>query len=208
MYGLDDPLDLLQQPWRADRWRQHVKKVIMEYWTSVLSESCSSYSTLDLFDTTRLRLDSAHPIWVAAGRDSVATSRAVIVMWLLLGCYNTGERLFKFKKAKSPVCVLCSHNNEVGPSDDRVHFLLSCPALSEIRESFLCQFVSLSPMLTKYIEVSKNFLLCLLDPLSPRVPQDLRESWISESEVYKVSRNFCYSMHRRRTKMIEIKENI
>ena len=74
LYGLDDPLDLLQQPWRADRWRQHVKKVIMGYWASVLSESCSSYSTLDLFDTTRLRLDSAHPIWVAAGRDSVATS--------------------------------------------------------------------------------------------------------------------------------------
>ena len=197
-------MELLQQPWRPDRSRQHSKSVVTKYWTTVLRESCSEYSTLDLFDTTRLDLQAPHPIWVAAGRESTATSRAVIPMRLLTGVYNTGQRLHKFKKAKDPFCVLCCRsNNGVGPVDDRVHFLLSCPALSETREDFFCQLINMSPLVTKYLEVSKNFLLCILDPLSPRVPEDLRMSWTSEDEIYELSRNFCYAMHKRRTRLLE-----
>ena len=204
LYGLDDPLELIQQPWRADRWRLHCKTVVTEYWVTVLRKSCTTYSTLDLFDTARLRLDSAHPIWVAAGRDSVATSRATYVFWLLLGVYNTGDRLFKLKKAKDELCTLCCNsNNGVGPIEDRTHFLLSCPALSSTREDFLRQLTNLSPLVTKYMEVSEILLLCLLDPLSPRLPEDLRTSWVSEHDVYQLSRNFCYSMHKKRTKLME-----
>ena len=85
--------------------------------------------------------------------------------------------------------------------DNREHFLLSCPALGDIREDFLSQFVDLSPALVNHLEVSTNFLICLLDPYSPRVPEEVRLSWSSEEKVYEVSRNFCYAMHNRRTKL-------
>ena len=62
---------------------------------------------------------------------------------------------------------------------------------------------SLSPNVNEYLEVSDNFLVCPLDPLSPRVPEDLRTSWVSEDEVYKLSRNFCYAIHKKRTKLME-----
>ena len=85
LYGLMDPLELIQQPWRSDRWRLNCKKVITNYWIDVLHKACEPLSTLDMFDTSRLKLDSPHPVWIAASCDSISTTRATYVMWLLLG---------------------------------------------------------------------------------------------------------------------------
>ncbi len=46
IYGLEDPLDILQEPWRSDRWRQHCKEVVTEYWRDVLVRSCETYTSL------------------------------------------------------------------------------------------------------------------------------------------------------------------
>ena len=192
----------MQQPWRSDRWRLHCKKVITKYWIDLLHESCQDYSdpdsTLDLFDVTRLTLESPHPVWVAAMCDSISTSRATYVIWLLLGVYNTGKILFTMRKANSPSCVLCS-----AEKDDRVHFMLSCSAFASIREDFLCQLASLSSIVTDHMSILSEFLLCILDPFSPRVPCNVREGWTSKEEIYKWSRNFCYSMHKKRTQLLE-----
>ena len=204
LYDLEDPLEIMQEPWPSDRWRAYCKKMITNYWVKTLHEACEGYSTLNLFDVSRLRLDSPHPIWVAAGRDSRSTTQAVYVFWLLLGQYNTQERLAKMNKVKSPLCLLCSDvGNSAQVMEDRLHFLLSCPALAETREDFLCQLVNLSPIVANYFEVSTSFLVCLLDPFSPLVPEELRTSWYSEEEIYKWSRRFCYAMHTRRMKIIE-----
>ena len=203
IYNIQDPLELMQEPWSSERWRTFCRKIVTDYWISTLHESSKSYSTLDLLDVSRLRLDSPHPIWSAASRDSVGTSQAVYQMWIILGCYNTQQRLAKMNKVKSPNCILCSDVSDTPQIEDRVHFLLSCPALSETRENFLCQLVNLSPVVTNYIEVSSQFLLCLLDPLSPMVPEELRNSWYDEEEIYKWSRKFCFSMHKRRTALME-----
>ena len=119
-------------------------------------------------------------------------------MWLLLGVYNTQERLARMRKVNSPKCVLCPDIDKTPVIEDRVHFLLSCPALAETREDFLS-----SPVVVNYMDVTSSFMLCLLDPLSPMVHEELRCSWVSDEDIYKWSRKFCYSMHKRRTKLIE-----
>ena len=124
-------------------------------------------------------------------------------MWLLLGVYNTQERLARMRKVKSADCVLCPDVGDSPVIEDRVHFLLSCPVLAETRENFMSQLVDLSPVVVKYRDVTSSFLLSLLDPLSPVVPEELRSSWISEMDIYKWSRKFCYAMHKKRTKLIE-----
>ena len=106
-------------------------------------------------------------------------------------------------KNKSPNCVLCTEQSLSTQVDDRAHFLLSCPAFSDIREDFLSQFVALSPALVSHMEVSDTFLVCLLDPFSPLVPSDIRQSWSSGEAVYEASRNFCFAMHNRRTKLLD-----
>ena len=81
--------------------------------------------------------------------------------------------------------------------------MLSCSSLADIRKDFLSKLKMISTVVHKYIEVSKNFLLCLLDPFSPLVPQELRDSWESEDAIYQLSRNFCFAMHNKRTKILE-----
>ena len=120
------------------------------------------------------------------------------VMWLLLGVYNTGERLFTMRKASTPSCVFCS-----AEVDSRVHFMLSCVAFNNIRNSFLSQMIAISPFIKNMISATDDFLLCILDPFSPRVPIELQKSWRSETEIYKVSRNFCYAMHKKRETLLE-----
>ena len=164
-----------------------------------MHEAELSCSTLDLLDTSRLTLKEPHPVWVAAGRDAVDTSRAVYQMWLLLGVYNTQERLHKMSKVKTAICQLCREPDQI---EDRVHFLLSCSKLADIRDNFLCQLEKISGLVKEYMEVSPKFLVCLLDPFSPKVPEDLRNSWETAEDIYKWARNFCYAMHNKRTKIL------
>ena len=125
-------------------------------------------------------------------------------MWVLLGSYNTGERLYKMKKARTPNCNLCSGVSGHAQVENLTHFLLSCSGLSDIRENFLSQFISLSPSLIKYMEASPSFLICLIDPYSSLVPSEVRRSWVSEQDIYETSRNFVYAMHNQRTKLMEL----
>ena len=80
--------------------------------------------------------------------------------------------------------------------------MLSCPALSDIREDFLCQLVSAGPALLKYLEVGETLLLAVLDPESPLLPPDLTDSWIDLDQVYSIGRNFCFSMHKKRENLL------
>ena len=119
-------------------------------------------------------------------------------MWLLLGVYNTGKRLYDMHKAKTTQCVLCGFD-----LDDRVHFMLVCPSLSTIRNSFLNQLMTTSTSLRDHYSTSLEFLLYILDPYSPRVPEIIKKGWKSKEEIYRISRNFCFSMHKKRTKLVE-----
>ena len=104
------------------------------------------------------------------------------------------------KKVKSPSCALCQGNEEI---EDRVHFMLSCSALADIRNDFLTKLKSISAVVEQHMEVSTQFLVCLLDPFSPLVPEDLRDSWESEDAIYQLTRHFCFAMHNKRTKLME-----
>ena len=111
------------------------------------------------------------------------------------------------KKALSPSCLLCADNITVGsPDEDISHFILSCPALDTVRQSFLCQFVTQCPQLILYLEPNQTLLLILLDPCSKRIPSEIRENWLNINEAYSISRNFAHAMHRKRENLIREKE--
>ena len=69
--------------------------------------------------------------------------------------------------------------------------------------SFISKCLIALGFVVKYMDVSAPFLLSLLDPVSPMVPDELRNSWVSDEEIYKWTRKFCYAMHKKRSKLIE-----
>ena len=198
LYGLPDPLELFQNPWASDRWSEFAKAAVIKYWTTLLQNSASTYSSLNMLDTSRLNLLSPHPIWIAAGSNPVSVMKATVVTWLLLNTYKTGEKLYKMRKVRSPECVLCQN-----PVEDQVHFTLKCPVLFPIRSQYINEFIELCPNLVKHTTDEQAFLLCLLDPFSPLVPSEVRETWTDKDQVYKTSRNFFYDLHKKREKLNE-----
>ena len=80
------------------------------------------------------------------------------------------------------------------------------PVLFTIRSQYINEFIELCPSITKYISDERVLLLSLLDPFSPLVPADVRDSWKDSDKVYKTSRNFFYDLHKKREKIIEKKE--
>ena len=102
--------------------------------------------------------------------------------------------------ARTPYCILCKEESDSLQVEDMTHFLLLCPALQDMRENFLQQFLSLSPAVVDHMEVSNSFLVCLVDPYSPLFPEDPRLTWASPELVYhETSRNFCFAIHNERS---------
>ena len=171
---------------------------VTKYWTDLLLDNSSTYSSLEYLDLSQLSLTAPHPIWTAAGTNPVSVTKATVVTWLLLNVYKTGKRLYKMKKVKSPACILCS-----SPLDSQIHFALQCSELAEIRTQYLDKFAQSCPNITNYMENEKLFLQILLDPFSSRVPIEVKNGWSSSDEAYKLTRNYCYHIHKKRDKLIE-----
>ena len=195
LYGLPDPLELFQQPWSSKGFSQYAKREITKYWASYLQNSASSYDSLYLLDTSRLSLLEPHPIWTAAGSNSISIQRATVVSWLLLGVYQTRQRLYSINKVSSPHCVLCKNPDTV---ESQIHFTLVCPALNNIREIYLAKFSAANLHLNNIKENHQLFLISLLDPFSPKLPEELRHGWQDNSIPYEISRNYFSAIHKKR----------
>ena len=202
IYSLEDPLEIMREPWKTDRFASHAKQEITKYWLSLLHDNVESrdepYSTIDLLDISRLDLKTPHPIFEAAGSNTISTQRATVVVWFLLGVYNTQERLYKMKKTRSPLCCLCSSASV----ENRSHMILSCDAYREIRKTYIDKFLLQCPALENHMDISDQFLTTILDPFSPRVHPEIREGWLDSKVVYGISRDFIYGIHKKREKLM------
>ena len=198
LYDLPDPLDYMNHPWVPKRWRAHVREVVTNYWNTLLKEKASSQDSLRLLDLTNLSVSKPHPIWIHAGRDALSVKKTTIVSWILLGVFQTGDRLHLMGKKDDPSCLLCTFSE-----DSCLHMMLSCPSLQTIREDYLCQMVSICPQIINYLEFSKTLLIAIVDPSSTKLPTEIREGWSDLSEAYRIGRNFTYAMYRKRKLLLE-----
>ena len=193
-YGLPDPLQYLQHPWRPDRWRAHCKKIVQDYWDKRLLEATRS---MKYFDTEYASTRVPMRVWQLAGLCSASVKQATIVSWMLLGVYFTREFLHVMKKAKSPLCLGCQ--------DDKIenlsHIILHCGYYQCIREEYLPQHLAKNKNLSRILDDEDSLILSILDPLSSKLPEIVTKNWASAKQIYELSREFCYNLHRRRTKL-------
>ena len=88
-YDLPDPLQYLEYPWRADRWRDHCKKTVTNFWEKQLLTKVESMESLQFVDTSNLSLGIPMRVWQMAGLCSNSVKMATIVHWMILGVYKT-----------------------------------------------------------------------------------------------------------------------
>ena len=101
-YNLPDPLQYLQYPWRADRWRSHCKRVVESNWNDKLIAIVQDTPSLCYMDTNYVSTTVPMRLWQLAGLCSDSVRTATIVNWMVMGVYFTQELLHKMKKIRSP----------------------------------------------------------------------------------------------------------
>jgi hypothetical protein len=200
VYGLPDPLQYMEHPWRPDRWRSHCREVITGYWDNKLKgelfnegEERSSALYVDL-----LSLTTSQPmrIWQLAGLDSNAVKEATPISWMYCGTYFTRELLHKMKKVKTPICA-CTKDT----SETLAHFILHCELYNSIREHYVPKYVKINKHVISVCDDEQKLILSILDPLSSKLPDIVTSNWTSVKEVYSLSRKFIYRMHLKREKI-------
>ena len=200
-YGLPDPLQYLQYPWRPDRWRAHCRKVISDQWDNLLRNEAEQKSSSLLADISSLSTTTPMRIWQQAGLSSVSSKQATIVAWLFCGSYFTRELLFKMNKAKSPTCA-CNRGTE-----NLNHFILHCELYDSIRQQYFLNFLLSNTKISEIMNNETDLLISIIDPLSSKLPQELTANWNSVSDAYALGRKFCYSMHMKREKIYKELDN-
>jgi hypothetical protein len=202
-YGLPDPLQYFEHPWRPDRWRDHCKKTVRNYWETDLLQVVQASDTLKYVDIEYASVSVPMRLWQMAGLCSISVRQATVQNWMFLGVYFTQIQLHKMKKVKSPLCLGC---NEM--SEDLNHFILHCGFFNTIREKYLPQYISQNNKLGEILNNEEMIMLTILDPVSSKLPEAVTKNWLSVKAVYCISREFCYNMHRKREKLYKDMEKV
>ena len=106
------------------------------------------------------------------------------------GTFFTRELLKKMKKVKSSACAC-----EIDVSENLPHFILHCKLYDSIRQQYIPQYLQMNTNVLSICDNQQLVLLSILDPLSSKLPEMIKNNWSSVSGVYELSRKFVYRMH-------------
>ena len=168
----------------------------------VLTPSSSSNPHMSLL--------SPHPLITTCGSNPYEINKTVIQLKLLSGRYRCDKLLSNFHHSNPPTCQLnCDKPNAVG---DIQHLLTDCSTLST-RRTILFEYwdiiASKNPLCINIINTIKSgpqdqLLQFILD--CSTIPDVIRLVESNGEEVltplFKMSRTFCYSIHRERLKIL------
>ena len=115
----------------------------------------------------------------------------------------------------SPACQLCVHSDNLdtsssAPVEDTCHILTICPTLSDTRNRILLDIQTLCQTSICYIDfdviLSDKHVLTqfILDPTSLNLKTNVNISDPMVPELYRLSRDICYALHRERKERLNI----
>ena len=210
-YSLPHPLILLENPPTKVEFKSALKKNIAEFWQNKLRNKVrneeSEMSSLKYFQPQFMSLLRPHPLLSTAAH-SYDTNKMIVQLRMLSGRYRVGSLLKHFSPSNTGICELCATEEE-----DLAHILIPrCPHLQD-RRLLLVEYsrsvLHQSPTCTKILE---DMLSCsnqdtlvqfLLD--CSALPDVIRAAQLDNTVLpllFKISRTWCYSMHRTRLKLL------
>ena len=213
LYGLPSPLAMLQDPIPKPKFKALVKSRVVDYWEVKLRSDALSLSSLKFFHPHYMSLLKPHPLWTTCGANPFEVNKAIVQARMLSGRYPTDKLVRHWSRNKSGVCLLpgCS-GSALGSLE---HLLLHCPSLASTRLSLVQLSLSTTNMCPLVADIiSTN--LCTSTP-DHRLAMQLLLDCSSIPEVitmvqshgpevlhhlFYVSRNWCYSVHRKRMDLL------
>ena len=209
-YQLPHPLSLLESPPSKESFKHLTKKNVHHFWESKLTLEASRLDSLANFKPQYMSLFTPHPLITSCGSNSYEVNKAVIQLKLLSGRYRSDSLLSNFHPSNPATCQLsCDQPNAIG---DVEHLLINCSALSSRRAVLFEYWEKISATSTTHTDIVdsiKNgppdqllqFLLdCSVIPKISKLVDIHGEDFLAP--LFKMSRTFCYSIHRERLKIL------
>ena len=210
-YNLPHPLLLLEYPPDKENFKETVKLRILDFWQQKLRQDAAPLTSLEFFHPQYMSLSS--PLWLSCGGNPYEVQKAVVQSRMLSGRYRD-DHLTRHFTGKSGECSLCLllHPDVAAPEGDLFHILLLCPAL-ETRRSYLLEYWATISSgnevccnLTQLYQTKpdKFKMQFLLDCAAlPQVIEAVQQHGNKVSNLlYKMTRTYCYSIHRDRLKQL------
>ncbi len=207
MYGLPDPLTLLQQdPWPKSNWKETVMTKITAFHEKKLREENSDNSKMKYLNISVTGLRGRHHAVLSSMITTHDVTKARPAIKMVAGDYYTyGSRAIQC--GGSARCRLCQ-----APFENLEHLLSSCPSTEVTRERIKGEIINLltcaatidktSDLESKIPHIFKNpsnFTQFILDPTS----LNLGHLRITNNDpvlppLIKLNRDLCYGVHRER----------
>ncbi len=117
-------------PWPKLVWKKYINTVIRSWWHHSLCAAAAQKSTLQQLTLDLCPENQPHPMWTCCYGKLYQVEASVSRARLLVGRYGLQAEKSRYKQRQtSSECPLCDQ-----ASEDVIHFLASCPRLSDIRD--------------------------------------------------------------------------
>jgi hypothetical protein len=83
------------------------------------------------------------------------------------------------------------------------YYLLYCSFTESIRQNYVPKFILANPKVATLAVNETALVISSLDPESSLLPEDMRYSWESSTEIYALSRDYVYNVHKKFEKFYE-----
>ena len=111
--------------------KTQVDSFVSETWCS----EAATKTTLKYLNANACKVGEPHPCWKSVTSSTRDVKRAVIKVRLLTGTYYLQRGRARFKHGSvTDLCLLCS-----AATEDRVHFIAECGALSSVRQRYIAE---------------------------------------------------------------------
>ena len=212
-YSLPSPLTMLLSPIPKSKFKSLVKSRVIDYWEVKLRSDALSLGSLEFFHPQYMSLVKPHPLWTTCNSNPFEVNKAIVQARMLSGRYPTDKLVRHWSKNKSGVCLLpgCS-GTALGSLE---HILLQCPALHSthhrLEQLSLC-VTTMYPPVADLIKTllntgnpDKKLAMQLILDCSA-IPEVISLVQCHGPDVlhhlFYVSRNWCYSVHRKRMDLL------
>ena len=210
-YQLPHPLTLLTTPRSKEAFKNLVKKHVVNFWELKLRADAEPLTSLKYFKPEFMSLLKPHPLLVTAGAHPYEVTKANVQALFLSGRYRTELLSRHWSSNEQGFCLLPSCAG-LCLKEDLEHILLNCGSLAPTRQrlsAFTINFSKTVPLLSSTLLQLTNpsqhlytqFLLdCSAIPEVISLVQDHGADVLHH--LFKVSRTWCYSIHRERLRIL------
>ena len=169
----------------------------------------ASKPSLLYFKPEYMSLQNPHPLWTTSNDSPFEINKSLVVAKMMSGQYRSDWHTRHWSKLnKDGFCPLCPGSSIPGTLE---HMLVVCPALEDKR-ALLYEYwydqtknnhLLQNLLQTMLSSETLSLVQFLLDPSAePKVIFGCQLKNFNLEDVFKLTRTFCYGLHRRRLQLI------